>query len=152
MQSCVGYAQHIVLIFRWFRLTFSQSTKSGSVSTIREVARLSQAIINPLSQETNSRDSDFLPPAPPIFPKFGLEWLYRLCKEPRRLFRRYFTYNSLFVYYSLRNWNHKREVSASSSQFWKLKTAAWKLLPLHRPGNLLVRLVWLVVKTASSSQ
>ncbi|PQJ28094.1 WecB/TagA/CpsF family glycosyltransferase [Rubritalea profundi] len=41
--------------------------------------------------------------APPIFQKFGLEWLYRMCKEPRRLFRRYFTYNSLFVYYSLRS-------------------------------------------------
>ena len=27
--------------------------------------------------------------------KYGIEWLYRLCKEPRRLFKRYFTYNSL---------------------------------------------------------
>ncbi|WP_105042595.1 WecB/TagA/CpsF family glycosyltransferase [Rubritalea profundi] len=44
-----------------------------------------------------------IPQAPGLFQKFGMEWLYRLCKEPRRLFRRYFTYNSLFVYYSLNN-------------------------------------------------
>ena len=43
-----------------------------------------------------------IPQAPPIFQKYGMEWLYRMCKEPRRLFRRYFTYNCLFVYYSLR--------------------------------------------------
>lgn len=40
--------------------------------------------------------------APDFFKNNGLEWLYRLCKEPRRLFKRYFTYNSLFVWYSLR--------------------------------------------------
>ena len=43
-----------------------------------------------------------IPQAPPIIQKIGIEWLYRLTKEPRRLFKRYFTYNSLFVYYSLR--------------------------------------------------
>ncbi|WAC20458.1 WecB/TagA/CpsF family glycosyltransferase [Luteolibacter sp. SL250] len=41
--------------------------------------------------------------APGHFQKFGLEWAYRLLMEPRRLFRRYFTYNSLFVYYFLRD-------------------------------------------------
>jgi len=39
--------------------------------------------------------------APPFMQKAGLEWLYRLCKEPRRLFKRYFVYNSLFVWYLL---------------------------------------------------
>ncbi|SHI72307.1 N-acetylglucosaminyldiphosphoundecaprenol N-acetyl-beta-D-mannosaminyltransferase [Rubritalea squalenifaciens DSM 18772] len=39
--------------------------------------------------------------APPWIQKMGCEWAYRLCKEPRRLFKRYFTYNSLFIYYSL---------------------------------------------------
>ena len=39
--------------------------------------------------------------APPTLQKLGLEWLYRLAVEPRRLFKRYFTYNSLFLYYSL---------------------------------------------------
>lgn len=32
----------------------------------------------------------------------GLEWLYRLCKEPRRLFKRYFVTNTKFVFYVLR--------------------------------------------------
>lgn len=41
--------------------------------------------------------------APPALQRLGLEWLYRLAMEPRRLFRRYFTYNSLFLYYALRD-------------------------------------------------
>lgn len=28
--------------------------------------------------------------APKLFSKLGMEWLYRMCKEPRRLFKRYF--------------------------------------------------------------
>ena len=40
--------------------------------------------------------------APAWIQKYGIEWAYRLCKEPRRLFKRYFTYNTLFLYYSLR--------------------------------------------------
>ena len=27
----------------------------------------------------------------------GLEWLHRLCSEPRRLWRRYFVTNSVFI-------------------------------------------------------
>jgi N-acetylglucosaminyldiphosphoundecaprenol N-acetyl-beta-D-mannosaminyltransferase len=41
--------------------------------------------------------------APAFLQKFGLEWAYRIAAEPRRLFRRYFTYNSLFLWYSLRD-------------------------------------------------
>lgn len=41
--------------------------------------------------------------APGWIQKAGIEWLYRLCREPRRLFRRYFTYNSLFLWYALRD-------------------------------------------------
>lgn len=41
--------------------------------------------------------------APALLQKIGLEWLYRLAMEPRRLFKRYLTYNSLFVYYSLKD-------------------------------------------------
>jgi len=37
--------------------------------------------------------------APPVLQRLGLEWLYRLSREPRRLFRRYFVYNSLFLLY-----------------------------------------------------
>jgi len=31
----------------------------------------------------------------------GLEWFYRFCQEPRRLWRRYLIYNSIFVYHVL---------------------------------------------------
>lgn len=41
--------------------------------------------------------------APPILQKAGLEWAYRLLREPRRLFKRYFTYNSLFLLHTLRD-------------------------------------------------
>jgi N-acetylglucosaminyldiphosphoundecaprenol N-acetyl-beta-D-mannosaminyltransferase len=41
-----------------------------------------------------------VPQAPPFLQRHGLEWAYRLWAEPRRLFRRYFTYNSLFLWYS----------------------------------------------------
>jgi N-acetylglucosaminyldiphosphoundecaprenol N-acetyl-beta-D-mannosaminyltransferase len=41
--------------------------------------------------------------APAFLQRVGCEWLYRLAAEPRRLFKRYFTYNSLFVWYSLRD-------------------------------------------------
>ncbi|MCX8497490.1 MAG: WecB/TagA/CpsF family glycosyltransferase [Akkermansiaceae bacterium] len=41
--------------------------------------------------------------SPPVFQRLGLEWAYRLAMEPRRLFKRYFTYNSLFVYHLLRD-------------------------------------------------
>ena len=40
--------------------------------------------------------------SPPVLQRLGLEWVYRLAMEPRRLFKRYFTYNSLFLYYLLR--------------------------------------------------
>jgi len=38
-----------------------------------------------------------LPMAPAWMQRLGLEWLYRLSREPRRLFRRYAVYNPLFV-------------------------------------------------------
>ncbi len=41
--------------------------------------------------------------APACFQSCGMEWAYRLFREPRRLFRRYFTYNSLFLYYTIRD-------------------------------------------------
>lgn len=40
--------------------------------------------------------------APPALQRCGLEWAYRLAMEPRRLFKRYFTYNSLFLYHLIR--------------------------------------------------
>jgi len=41
--------------------------------------------------------------APPLFQRLGCEWAYRLAMEPRRLFKRYFTYNSLFLFHLLRD-------------------------------------------------
>lgn len=38
-------------------------------------------------------------PAPTWMQSCGLEWLYRLCREPRRLAKRYLVTNFLFVYY-----------------------------------------------------
>jgi N-acetylglucosaminyldiphosphoundecaprenol N-acetyl-beta-D-mannosaminyltransferase len=38
--------------------------------------------------------------APSVMRENGLEWLFRLCIEPRRLWRRYFLYNSRFLLYS----------------------------------------------------
>jgi N-acetylglucosaminyldiphosphoundecaprenol N-acetyl-beta-D-mannosaminyltransferase len=39
--------------------------------------------------------------SPSLFQKIGLEWAYRLAMEPRRLFKRYLTYNSLFLYHTI---------------------------------------------------
>jgi N-acetylglucosaminyldiphosphoundecaprenol N-acetyl-beta-D-mannosaminyltransferase len=38
-----------------------------------------------------------VPQAPPALQRFGLEWLFRLAQEPRRLWRRYLRYNPRFV-------------------------------------------------------
>jgi N-acetylglucosaminyldiphosphoundecaprenol N-acetyl-beta-D-mannosaminyltransferase len=40
--------------------------------------------------------------APKIFQKMGMEWFFRLCMEPRRLFKRYFEVVPLFIYYNIR--------------------------------------------------
>jgi N-acetylglucosaminyldiphosphoundecaprenol N-acetyl-beta-D-mannosaminyltransferase len=39
--------------------------------------------------------------APSGMRRLGLEWLYRLCQEPRRLWKRYLVTNSLFIGYAL---------------------------------------------------
>lgn len=39
-----------------------------------------------------------LPQAPKILQDYGLEWLFRLVNEPKRLWRRYLILNPLFVY------------------------------------------------------
>lgn len=41
--------------------------------------------------------------APALIQRFGMEWAYRVAMEPRRLFKRYFTYNSLFIYHLVRD-------------------------------------------------
>jgi len=39
-----------------------------------------------------------VPQAPPWMQKFGLEWLFRLCSEPRRLWRRYLVLNPTYLF------------------------------------------------------
>jgi N-acetylglucosaminyldiphosphoundecaprenol N-acetyl-beta-D-mannosaminyltransferase len=42
--------------------------------------------------------------APDSFIKYGLEWLYRLCQEPKRMWRRYFLGNTKFIWLVLKEW------------------------------------------------
>jgi N-acetylglucosaminyldiphosphoundecaprenol N-acetyl-beta-D-mannosaminyltransferase len=42
--------------------------------------------------------------APKWMREAGLEWLFRLCQEPGRLWKRYLVGNSLFIGYALREW------------------------------------------------
>ena len=50
-----------------------------------------------------------VPQAPPRLQKMGLEWAYRLAREPRRLWRRYAHYNPRFVIGFARQYtNHRR--------------------------------------------
>ncbi len=50
---------------------------------------------------------DFISGSKPQAPRWmrqgGLEWLFRLCCEPKRLWRRYLIGNTLFIFYILRN-------------------------------------------------
>jgi N-acetylglucosaminyldiphosphoundecaprenol N-acetyl-beta-D-mannosaminyltransferase len=41
-------------------------------------------------------------PSPPWVHRMGLEWLYRLAQEPRRLWRRYLVYGPLFIWLVVR--------------------------------------------------
>jgi N-acetylglucosaminyldiphosphoundecaprenol N-acetyl-beta-D-mannosaminyltransferase len=41
--------------------------------------------------------------APEVLTVVGLEWAYRLAREPQRLWRRYLTTNALFIYLTARN-------------------------------------------------
>lgn len=42
-----------------------------------------------------------IPYAPDWMQKLGLTWLYRLSQEPGRMWKRYFTYNTLFLWFLL---------------------------------------------------
>jgi N-acetylglucosaminyldiphosphoundecaprenol N-acetyl-beta-D-mannosaminyltransferase len=50
--------------------------------------------------------------APPWMGRSGLEWTYRLAREPRRLWRRYARYNPRFVVGFTRQYLHERRRSA----------------------------------------
>jgi len=57
---------------------------------------------------------DFLsgtkPQAPRWMQKSGLEWFFRLCCEPRRLWRRYFVGNTMFIYLMIKDVFKKKMV------------------------------------------
>jgi N-acetylglucosaminyldiphosphoundecaprenol N-acetyl-beta-D-mannosaminyltransferase len=57
-----------------------------------------------------------VPQAPPRLQALGLEWAYRLFREPRRLWRRYLRYNPRFVVAFGRQWLRQRPVAAHK---WK---------------------------------
>lgn len=47
--------------------------------------------------------------APRWVQNMGLEWLFRLCSEPRRLWKRYLKQNPRFVWYFMQQWLFKRK-------------------------------------------
>ena len=49
------------------------------------------------------------PEAPVWMQDLGLEWLYRLIQEPRRLFGRYLVTNSKFMFYQVAGSKRKKE-------------------------------------------
>lgn len=46
--------------------------------------------------------------APIWWQKHSLEWLYRLIKEPKRMWKRYIIGNTLFIYYMIKEKNNKQ--------------------------------------------
>jgi exopolysaccharide biosynthesis WecB/TagA/CpsF family protein len=54
--------------------------------------------------------------APPWMHAIGLEWVYRLCREPRRLARRYVLGNPLFLYRAWRLRGQERGVRTHASR------------------------------------
>lgn len=48
--------------------------------------------------------------APMIMQKLSLEWLYRLMQEPKRLYKRYFSTNTMFLIYCHRLWKQDRKI------------------------------------------
>jgi N-acetylglucosaminyldiphosphoundecaprenol N-acetyl-beta-D-mannosaminyltransferase len=67
------------------------------------------------------------PPAPRVLRHVGLEWLFRLAVEPRRLWRRYLVGNSIFLWLLAREWL-TRGTRRRDGQFSKPNggTARWR--------------------------
>lgn len=65
------------------------------------------------------------PDAPPWLQRPGLTWVYRLCSEPRRLGPRYLKWNSLFLFYLLREglrgraWGRAGEIRSPQTEIRK---------------------------------
>ncbi|MDA0266743.1 MAG: WecB/TagA/CpsF family glycosyltransferase, partial [Cyanobacteria bacterium] len=63
-----------------------------------------------------------IPQAPPWMQKRGLEWLFRLLQEPRRLWRRYIFFNPLYIF-------------CFTLQYLRLKSFAPSQVPPPKPLN-----------------
>ena len=57
-----------------------------------------------------------LPQAPPVLQRFGLEWLYRLIREPRRLWRRYVFLNPYYVSLVSLQWTGLKQFKPESTE------------------------------------
>jgi UDP-N-acetyl-D-mannosaminuronic acid transferase (WecB/TagA/CpsF family) len=55
-----------------------------------------------------------------IIQKVGFEWLWRLCIEPRRLWKRYLVGNTIFLFVVLKQWWS----STADSNFYNPETPA----------------------------
>lgn len=53
--------------------------------------------------------------APNWMQKYSLEWLYRLFQEPKRLFKRYFITNTVFIFLLLRQLIFRKDLRGTSS-------------------------------------
>ncbi|MCC7293822.1 MAG: WecB/TagA/CpsF family glycosyltransferase [Phycisphaerales bacterium] len=51
--------------------------------------------------------------APAIWQKLGMEWLYRVVQEPRRMWRRYLVTNTLFIWMLAGEWLRRRVLRIS---------------------------------------
>jgi N-acetylglucosaminyldiphosphoundecaprenol N-acetyl-beta-D-mannosaminyltransferase len=58
--------------------------------------------------------SGLRPQAPAWIQKLGLEWLFRLIQEPRRLWRRYLYHNPRFVFLALRQLLRRKKTISPS--------------------------------------
>jgi N-acetylglucosaminyldiphosphoundecaprenol N-acetyl-beta-D-mannosaminyltransferase len=57
-----------------------------------------------------------IPRAPLWMQRIGLEWLFRLLQEPRRMWRRYLVTNSVFIFLILRQLIHDRLTLSTTSK------------------------------------
>ena len=78
-------------------------------------SRLSAAVLIPVGAAFNFH-SGHLAQAPRWMMAVGLEWLFRLCCEPKRLWRRYLIGNPRFVYYAAQQWMRRKPPSSDESK------------------------------------
>ena len=53
--------------------------------------------------------------APPILQRFGLEWLYRFTREPKRLWRRYMLLNPYYLALLFLQWTGLKKFDPEST-------------------------------------